>query len=161
MSEATIEKTDFDDSIEEAVSEYTTETRLRSSRRHAGDRDCACRGHRPSQGRRSHACDWFPAPASGRSTERDLEGYFPNKVHQQEVNEPFVSLGAEGLFDVIARIHGSGISGQAGALHAWKVSHYPQQESTTEGNRPILEGRVPHSRSAGQRTQEVRSQEGS
>lgn len=47
---------------------------------------------------------------------RDLQAYFPNKVHQQIVNEPFVTLGAESRFDVIVRIHGGGISGQAGAL---------------------------------------------
>ena len=38
---------------------------------------------------------------------RTLEEYFPNKVHQQAINEPF---------DVIARLNGGGISGQAGAL---------------------------------------------
>ena len=42
--------------------------------------------------------------------------YFPNKVHQQLVNEPFVTLGAEGKFDVVARITGGGVTGQAGAL---------------------------------------------
>ncbi len=47
---------------------------------------------------------------------RTLEGYFPNKLHQQIVNEPFVALQLEGRFDVLARIHGGGIAGQAGAL---------------------------------------------
>jgi small subunit ribosomal protein S9 len=47
---------------------------------------------------------------------RTLEGYFPNKVHQQIVGEPLVTLGAEGQFDVIARISGGGVTGQAGAL---------------------------------------------
>ena len=47
---------------------------------------------------------------------RTLESYFPNKLHQQVVNEPFSALGLEGRFDVIARIHGGGITGQAGAL---------------------------------------------
>ena len=37
-------------------------------------------------------------------------------MHQQIVSEPFVTLGAEGSFDVIARIGGGGVSGQAGAL---------------------------------------------
>ena len=48
--------------------------------------------------------------------DRTLDGYFPNKVHQQLVSEPFVLLGAEDRFDVIARITGGGVSGQAGAL---------------------------------------------
>ena len=47
---------------------------------------------------------------------RALESYFPNKLHQQVVNEPFVTTDLVGRFDVIARIHGGGITGQAGAL---------------------------------------------
>lgn len=47
---------------------------------------------------------------------RTLEEYFPNKVHQQIVNEPFKVLEIEGRYDVIARISGGGVSGQAGAL---------------------------------------------
>ncbi len=47
---------------------------------------------------------------------RTLEGYFPNKVHQQAINEPFVTLEKAEQYDVIARLHGGGISGQAGAL---------------------------------------------
>ena len=57
-------------------------------------------------------------PGSGRWTinGRTLEGYFPNKVHQQLVNEPFATLDLTGRYDVIARIDGGGSSGQAGAL---------------------------------------------
>jgi small subunit ribosomal protein S9 len=47
---------------------------------------------------------------------RTLDSYFPNKLHQQVVNEPFANLQLEGRFDVIARIHGGGVAGQAGAL---------------------------------------------
>ena len=47
---------------------------------------------------------------------RTLEDYFPNKLHQQLVRSPFTILDIEGRFDVIARIHGGGVSGQAGAL---------------------------------------------
>ena len=47
---------------------------------------------------------------------RTLENYFPNKLHQQIANEPFTELQLEGRFDVIARIHGGDIAGQAGAL---------------------------------------------
>ena len=47
---------------------------------------------------------------------RDLETYFPNKLHQQLVNEPFRLLDLEGRFDVIIRIKGGGPSGQAGAV---------------------------------------------
>jgi small subunit ribosomal protein S9 len=57
-------------------------------------------------------------PGTGQWTVngRTLESYFPNKLHQQVVNEPFSTLQLEGRFDVVARIHGGGITGQAGAL---------------------------------------------
>ena len=47
---------------------------------------------------------------------RDLETYFPNKVHQQLIKEPFVTLEKDDQYDVIALLHGGGITGQAGAL---------------------------------------------
>ena len=47
---------------------------------------------------------------------RSLEEYFPNKLHQQLVNEPFVLTGLAGRYDVVARIHGGGVSSQSGAL---------------------------------------------
>ena len=45
-----------------------------------------------------------------------LDEYFPNKVHQQLVSEPLVTLTAEGRFDLVALISGGGVTGQAGAL---------------------------------------------
>ncbi len=47
---------------------------------------------------------------------RTLDGYFPNKVHQQIVNEPFKAVNADGQYDVIATLNGGGVGGQAGAL---------------------------------------------
>ena len=57
-------------------------------------------------------------PGSGNFTVngRTLEDYFPNKLHQQLINDPFTVLGLNGSYDVIARISGGGPSGQAGAL---------------------------------------------
>lgn len=57
-----------------------------------------------------------PGDGSWKINGRTLEAYFPNKVHQQLVNDPFRVTETEGRFDVIARIHGGGSSGQAGAL---------------------------------------------
>ena len=58
------------------------------------------------------------APGTGKwiVNERTLEDFFPNKVHQQLISEPLTTLGAEGQFDVIARVSGGGVTGQAGAL---------------------------------------------
>ena len=47
---------------------------------------------------------------------RTLEAYFPNKVHQQIVGEPFTVLDLTGAYDVLVRVHGGGPSGQAGAV---------------------------------------------
>ncbi|GAA2097930.1 30S ribosomal protein S9 [Microlunatus panaciterrae] len=57
-------------------------------------------------------------PGSGSWTinGRPLDDYFPNKVHQQIVSEPFLTAAVDGSYDVIARIHGGGVTGQAGAL---------------------------------------------
>jgi small subunit ribosomal protein S9 len=57
-----------------------------------------------------------PGTGSWTINGRTLDNYFPNKLHQQIANEPFAELQLEGRFDVIARIHGGGITGQAGAL---------------------------------------------
>ena len=77
-------------------------------------------------------------PGTGRWTinGRTLEDYFPNKVHQQLVNDPFKILNFEGAYDVIARIDGGGISGQAGALRLGVARCL--NEIDVEGNRPDL-----------------------
>jgi len=67
---------------------------------------------------------------------RELEAYFPNKVHQQLVNSPFALLDIEGRFDVHARIHGGGTSGQAGALRLGVARALNGIDE--ENNRPAL-----------------------
>jgi small subunit ribosomal protein S9 len=67
---------------------------------------------------------------------RTLDSYFPNKLHQQVVNEPFANLQLEGRFDVIARIHGGGITGQAGALRLGVARCLNSID--VESNRPSL-----------------------
>jgi small subunit ribosomal protein S9 len=57
-----------------------------------------------------------PGTGSYKLNGRTIEEYFPNKVHQQAINEPFVTLEKQGQYDVIARLSGGGVSGQAGAL---------------------------------------------
>ena len=47
---------------------------------------------------------------------REIANYFPNKLHQQLINDPFTVLELGGAYDVVARITGGGPSGQAGAL---------------------------------------------
>jgi small subunit ribosomal protein S9 len=47
---------------------------------------------------------------------RSLEDYFPNKVHQQLIKAPLVTVDRLETFDVYAHLDGGGPSGQAGAL---------------------------------------------
>ncbi|MCL2515298.1 MAG: 30S ribosomal protein S9 [Microbacteriaceae bacterium] len=47
---------------------------------------------------------------------RAFADYFPNKLHQQLITDPFKVLDLVGSYDVVARITGGGPSGQAGAL---------------------------------------------
>ncbi|WP_370871481.1 30S ribosomal protein S9 [Nocardioides massiliensis] len=67
---------------------------------------------------------------------RALDSYFPNKLHQQVVNEPFVTADLVGRFDVIARISGGGITGQAGALRLGVARALNAVD--LEANRPAL-----------------------
>ena len=77
-------------------------------------------------------------PGSGQWTVngRSLDQYFPNKLHQQLVNEPFVLTHAVDAYDVIARIQGGGASGQAGALRLGVSRALSSVD--VEANRPTL-----------------------
>ena len=78
-------------------------------------------GDRPIQtvGRRKEAIVRVRLiPGTGKITcnGRTLEEYFPSKVHQQLIREPFSTAEKSDQFDVIANLKGGGITGQAGAL---------------------------------------------
>ncbi len=77
-------------------------------------------------------------PGSGTITinGRTFEDYFPNKLHQQLVTDPFTVLNLTGAYDVIARIQGGGPSGQAGALRLGIARAL--NEIDVENNRPTL-----------------------
>jgi small subunit ribosomal protein S9 len=104
------------------LTEYTTQT---------GDTPEASPGNKPparkpvvtgtalGTGRRKEAIARvriIPGTGKWLINDRQLNDYFPNKVHQQLISEPFVTLGADDAFDVVARIKGGGVTGQAGAL---------------------------------------------
>ena len=57
-------------------------------------------------------------PGTGKFTlnGKSLETYFPNKLHQQLIREPLVTVEKTERFDIFANLHGGGTSGQAGAL---------------------------------------------
>jgi len=47
---------------------------------------------------------------------RPIEEFFGRKVLVTQARMPLAATGTEGRFDVSARLHGGGVSGQAGAL---------------------------------------------
>src|SRR4029077_18129924 len=47
---------------------------------------------------------------------RTMDSYFPNKVHQQLIREPLVTLDRDGQYDVIASLRGGGVTVKAGSL---------------------------------------------
>lgn len=70
-------------------------------------------------GRRKEAIARIKAtPGSGMFSlnGKDLETYFPNRVHQQLIKAPLVLVERLNDFDFKANLNGGGPSGQAGAL---------------------------------------------
>jgi small subunit ribosomal protein S9 len=57
-------------------------------------------------------------PGNGEFTvnDRSLEEFFPRPLHQTIARQPLAVSGYEGNVDVRVRVHGGGISGQAGAV---------------------------------------------
>lgn len=47
---------------------------------------------------------------------RSLDEYFPTRAHRMIVASPLRLVGRDKEFDVVARIEGGGVNGQAGAL---------------------------------------------
>jgi small subunit ribosomal protein S9 len=73
----------------------------------------------PVVGRRKEAVvrvRLVPGTGQFKLNGRTMDSYFPNKVHQQLIREPFVTTEKVDQYDVIATLVGGGITGQAGAL---------------------------------------------
>ena len=133
MAETTAEPEDVVLDGEDAPSSYTTST---PATRGTGSSITAPGG---ATGRRKEAIArvrLVPGSGQWKINGRTLEDYFPNKVHQQLVNDPFKVTETEGRFDVIARIHGGGSSGQAGALRLGVARAL--NEIDHDANRPTL-----------------------
>ena len=96
-----------------------------------------------------------PGTGEWKINGRTLEQYFPNKVHQQIVNEPLTLLELDGAYDVLVRVHGGGPSGQAGAVRLGVARSLNGIDE--ELNRPALkkagflsrDARVPERKKAG------------
>jgi small subunit ribosomal protein S9 len=103
--------------IEETPSSYSTESQVDETVVAAERPVLSVSG--AAVGRRKQAIARVRViPGAGTITVngRELAQYFPNKLHQQLITDPFTVLELTGSYDVIARITGGGPSGQAGAL---------------------------------------------
>ena len=147
---AKIEDT-VDTATEEVLESYSTETPAEE----------APRAPRPvlsvpgaAVGRRKEAIARVRiAPGSGTFVVngRTLEDYFPNKLHQQLINDPFKVLDLVGSYDVIAKITGGGPSGQAGALRlaiARSLNEIDRENNRAASRRPASSLATPASSSA-------------
>ncbi len=157
MSEnAQIDETAGTDTDDNTVTEYTSETDTAA---------VAAEGRRPSAsapggatGRRKQAVARVrivPGTGEWKINGRTLAEYFPNRVHQQIVNEPLKVLELDGAYDVLVRVHGGGPSGQAGAVRLGVARSLNGVDE--ELNRPALkkaglltrDARVPERKKAG------------
>ncbi len=57
-----------------------------------------------------------PGSGSWSINGRPLENYFPRSTLQTRVSEPITTVEADGQFDVIVRVNGGGLTGQADAV---------------------------------------------
>ena len=104
------------DTDEPELTEYTSES---SAAAGEGERTRQASTPGAATGRRKQAIARVrivPGTGEWKINGRSLEDYFPNKVHQQIVNEPLKVLELDGAYDVLVRVHGGGPSGQAGAV---------------------------------------------
>ena len=70
-------------------------------------------------GRRKEArCRLYLTPGSGKwqVNGRTLGDYFPRSAHVAAIQQPFTATDTLGRFDIMARVEGGGLTGQAGAL---------------------------------------------
>lgn len=125
---------DYAQNPEEFPSEYTSE-----SDETAAAYVPTASGPSAGTGRRKKAVARVritPGAGEWKVNGKPLEAYFPDKVHQQTIKEPLVSLGFEDAYDVFARLDGGGPSGQAGALRHGIARALASLDP--ENNRPTL-----------------------
>lgn len=132
MTDMITEETELEGDV---PTKYTTETEVVKH----NDKGSSITAPGAGLGRRKEAIArvrLVPGTGQWKINGRTLEDYFPNKLHRQLVNSPFALLHLEGRFDVVARIVGGGVSGQAGALRLGIARAL--NEIDRDANRPAL-----------------------
>ncbi|MEI8231307.1 MAG: 30S ribosomal protein S9 [Actinomycetes bacterium] len=127
------------EAVEAAPSSFTTETPAAKETKTAAKSRGPLTVPGAGLGRRKEAIARVRIkPGTGviKINGRELAEYFPNKLHQQLITDPFKVLGLQDSYDVIARIQGGGVAGQAGALRLGIARSL--NEIDRENNRPAL-----------------------
>ena len=79
-----------------------------------------------------------PGSGAWQINGRTLEDYFPRSTLQTRIVEPFAVTETEGQFDVVVRVNGGGLTGQADAVRLGIARALLQVD---EESRPALRGR--------------------
>jgi small subunit ribosomal protein S9 len=58
----------------------------------------------------------MPGSGSWSINGRTLEDYFSSMTHRMIVNEPLRRTNTEGRYDIVVKVEGGGVAGQAGSL---------------------------------------------
>ncbi|RIQ13656.1 30S ribosomal protein S9 [Jiangella rhizosphaerae] len=131
MTETTVDEFDTDTDTDEApIESYTSES---APSRFSNIEPAAATGRRKQAIARVRIT---PGTGQWSINGRTLDTYFPNKVHQQLVSSPLVELELTDRYDIVARIDGGGVTGQAGALRLGIARAL--NAADTENNRPAL-----------------------
>jgi small subunit ribosomal protein S9 len=79
-------------------------------------------------------------PGTGRWTinGRALDDYFPRLAHRKRATEALQIVDAEGRFDVLARVNGGGITGQADAIRLGLARALVKEDEDAMG--PLRQG---------------------
>ncbi|MFW0784406.1 30S ribosomal protein S9 [Gordonia sp. CPCC 206044] len=102
------------EAVEQAADDYDTDAEVAESRGPVViDRPIQTVGRRKEAVVRVRI---VPGSGQFQLNGRSLEDYFPNKVHQQLIKAPLVTVERTESFDIYAKLVGGGPSGQAGAL---------------------------------------------
>ena len=110
MAETTV---DYDTEGEDTPTSYTSESTAPTGRGQSLTAPAQALGRRKEAIARVRL---VPGTGTWTINGRSLEDYFPNKLHQQLVSSPLKVVDVEGRFDIIVRVTGGGVTGQAGAL---------------------------------------------
>lgn len=60
--------------------------------------------------------DLVPGKGKIIVNDKEVDKYFPRETLRMIIRQPLIVAGLLGKYDVIAKVHGGGLSGQAGAL---------------------------------------------